>query len=509
MLSLLLSSALTQGAVIPAQPALVEVKRGRARVVREDGAEPLSAVDPATTALGPAYLEVSAGSVVTVSWRGIATLRFEGPAAFEWDGSEAGGELGWRLVDAAALEAEVRRGLARLELPLGWEADLRAGAYHLASTAGGGTRVVHQAGRDLRLRCLGGEGGTRPPVFLRAGETARLATPPTLKSRPDTTALAPAWSRVDWPWGSHGVPGRPDLGAGPAWRTVEWPFGPAATTTADPAADAWGTPGGAWERFDAPTAPLEARDDAAAPREPAPVEPEPAERFESVEPVEPVELAAPPEADASVHRPETAPEADSESPAVATTEVAADPSIEPQVVEREREPVADPPEVSAPEPEPRPAVDPEPRPETAPLPAAEAEPTGEPDPVIEAEPAVAPEPVAEPEPVVEPEPVTPPEPARDADAEADRAPAPTPEPAAPEVVTSGPLRHRPHPAFTVTPAGEGLWRARVAADASEPAVVLGSRFDLWVGPGGSLLVDENGALRSHEGAVELKPAARR
>ncbi len=469
MLSLLLSCALSQGAVIPAQPALVEVKRGRARVVRADGAEPLSAVDPATQAPGPAYLEVSAGSVVTVSWRGLATLRFEGPAAFEWEGGEAGGELGWRLVDAAALEAEVRRGVARLELPLGWQGDLRAGAYHLASTADGGTRVVHQAGEDLRLRCLGGEGGARPPVFLRAGETARLSTPPVLRSRPDTTAAAPAWPRCEWPWGRHGVPGRPDLGAGPAWHpeAVRWPFGPAG----DPRAEPW----------DAASWPWDGRGTAVEP-EPAPARvTAPVGAVDAVEPAPLTEAPEAPEATETPAEGDAAPEGPDGAPATEPTTDDATPSV--------GEPAAAPPVVAAAT-EPTTETDVEPTTEPAPTEEPAAEPIAAPPATPEAAPEVATEPAPESEaPSVEPE-----------------GPA---EPRTPDVVTSGPLRHRPHPGFTVAPAGEGLWRARVAADASEPAVVLGSRFDLWVRPGGSILVDANGALRSHEGAVELKPAARR
>ncbi|MCA8978738.1 MAG: hypothetical protein KDC14_01835, partial [Planctomycetes bacterium] len=158
MLTPYVLAVLPQAAVIPDQPALVEVKHGRARLVAEEGTVQLTNVDPASVARGAAHLEVTAGSVVFVTWRGLATLRFEGPAAFEWSGETTGGELDWRVVDVASLEAEVRRGVARLELPMGWQVDFRSGAYHLRSLADGGTCVVHDAGEDLRIRWFGEHG---------------------------------------------------------------------------------------------------------------------------------------------------------------------------------------------------------------------------------------------------------------------------------------------------------------------------------------------------------------
>jgi hypothetical protein len=427
MLCSCLLAVLPQGAVIPDQPALVEVKQGRARVVAENGTLQLTSLDPASVSRGAAHLEVTAGSIVFVTWRGLATLRFEGPSAFEWGGESGGGVLNWRAIDVASLEAEVRRGVAKLELPMGWQADFEAGAYHVESLADGGTRIVHAAGEDLRIRWMGEHGPARPPAFLQAGQSARLATPPQLASPPDRTASAPAWGRYEWPWGVHGIPGRPDLGAGAGtdWTAEPWPFGPSSEE-----------PGQAWPVVEWPwTAPQAEPIAVDPPTVLAPLQPEPEPGvatvpIESILPIEPIQTIEPIEPAEPIPSPE--------------------PTSEP-VEEPIREPAA-------------------------------------------VEPAPEPEPVPEPEPEPEPEAVTPP-------------PAVEP-PAQPEVVETGPLRHRPHAALEFVEGSDGQWTVRLPETATEPAQILGERFDTWILPGGTIHVDANGRLIYHLGQVEMRPSAR-
>jgi len=453
MLCSCLLAVLPQGALIPDQPALVEVKHGRARVVAEGGTLQLTSLDPASVSRGAAHLEVTAGSVVFVTWRGLATLRFEGPAAFEWGGESAAGVLNWRAIDVASLEAEVRRGVAKLELPMGWQADFKTGAYHIESLADGGTRIVHTAGKDLRLRWMGERGAARPPAFLRAGQSARLASPPQLASPPDLTAAAPAWSRYEWPWGVHGIPGRPDLGAGAGsdWTVEAWPFGP----SSEDLGDVWPVVEWPWQADE-----LRALETASKPAQAEPA---------TLEPTEPVEPLQPPTA---------APVAEELSSA-ASAAVEPGPSTSYSPAEPVRELAV----------------------EEALEPAPQAEPVGEsfettiqPEPVV-AEPESAPE--AEPEPVPEPEAIL-----------ADPEPVVPPQPAEPEVMQTGPLRHRPHAELRFEEQPDGQWTVSLPASAAGPAQILGQRFDTWILPGGTIQVDANGRLIYHLGQVKMRPSAR-
>ena len=357
MLTPYLLAALPQAAVIPDQPALIEVKHGRARVVAETGTLQLTSLDPATVARGAAHLEVTAGSVVFVTWRGLATLRFEGPAAFEWGGETDGGELSWRMVDVSALEAEVRRGIARLELPMGWQADFEAGAYHLRTLADGGTCIVHGAGEDVRIRWMGEHGPARPPAFLQAGQSARLAGPPPLAGPPDRTVSAPAWQRYEWPWGVHGIPGRPDLGAGPAWQEAEWPFGPSSAEEAAP----WTLVEWPWD------APRPAASQGAVEASPAPAAPAaPAEPDEPVEPVDPF---------ASEPEPEPEPERVAAEMPLERAELAAPaPPLESDLEPASAVPRMERAEGPTPTVEPLPEATPEPSPEPPPQPVSEPAP---------------------------------------------------------------------------------------------------------------------------------------
>lgn len=479
MLCTLFLAVLPQGAVIPAQPALVEVKQGRARVVREGETLQLSSLDPATVARGPAHLEVTAGSVVFVTWRGLATLRFEGPAAFQWAAETAGGELDWRAVDVAALDAEVRRGTARLELPMGWQADFRAGAYHVSSLADGGTRVVHSAGEDLRIRWIGEHGPARPPAFLRAGQSVRLATPPKLASPPDFTSTAPAWGRYDWPWGAHGVPGRPDLGSGPAWSEAEWPFGP----STDEPGEAWNQVTWPWTETPrkAPVDPdfeSRGRTQKTDPRPAARIDARalPAEAAPGLEDGEPVDRPdqrtaeatefAVPQAPASAHASPT-----EQTPADSETAIEADP------VTAQEESGSDAARALA-------------------EPQSTATDVAVPQ-VVEEEQGTR----ASDEPFVKSGVATSGLP------KTDSAP-PTPSSKGPQVEQRGPLKFRPNAELVFEALPEGRWNVSLPAGAQAPAQILGQRFDTWIQAGGSIHVDASGRLLNHSGPVELRPSDR-
>lgn len=491
MLCPLLLAALPQGAVIPDQPALVEVKHGRARVVAEGGDMQLTSLDPATVARGAAYLEVTAGSVVFVSWRGLATLRFEGPAAFEWGGESAGGVLSWRAIDVAALEAEVRRGVAKLELPMGWQADFEAGAYHLRSLPDGGTQLVHAAGEDLRIRHMAEHGPARPPAFLQAGQTARLASPPQLVGPPDLTASAPAWGRYEWPWGVHGIPGRPDLGAGGAWSQTAWPFGPSSEDPGEP----WPLVEWPWQ---APrSAPARAPQDEAA----AFVSLRDGDRMapsrdrEAPDPVDAarVEVFTEPATDAAVEAPLTENDLAAESPAVsdaAESPAASEVTLPVHSGSAEVEPAvtAEPADPSAPEVVATPEAGSSAPSDEAASVHVVVESTNAPETstVVET-PAETVQVVAEPQVVVEP---------------------PTPKPAAPDVVMTGPLRHKPNAELRFEERPDGQWTVSLPEDAAASAQILGERFDTWIRPGGSIQVDAKGKLIYHLGPVEMRPSER-
>ena len=440
----LLVALAPQGAVIPTQPALVEVKSGRAQIIGERGSRLVTSRDEPVLARGSAHLEVAAGSVVVVSWRGRATLRFEGPSAFEWGAGETGGELFWRAIDVSSLDAEVRRGSARLELPMGWFADMQTGAYHLRSLSNGSTRIDHSAGEPVRITWVGSDNDARPPAFLEPGQWARLDSPPPVASPPDKSASAPAWSGYNWPWGEHGVPGRPDLGHGPAWSAATWPFG----TEEQPAGEPWAEVEWPWQPMPAGAAPLTPGQPAeGTPREPveaggwghsASADPE-----LSVEATEstPEVLGGPPKPVPVAPSEHEAPQAGASTPSGVEAAQAADPSIE--------------------------------------APAA----------VDDLKPAVAETQV----------------PGGSEAAEGEEPAPQRPEPS--PIQRSGPLRYYANQGLVIEELLDGQWRAVLAEDATEPAQILGGRFDIWILPGGEIRVDEEGALLYHLGEIEVRPSS--
>jgi len=204
----------------PVPPARLVVERGRATVVREGAFEVRTPGSTETAVAGPGHVEVAVDSVARLAWDGRASILVTGPAALEWPGA-ARVEL--RVEALAGGSVEVRRGVARLILPGGWELDVDGGLVWIAEAPGRRFDVRRDAGVPLSLAAPDEPGWPRPPIRVGAGAHVRLgprrafeivrggprvSLDPRALARPGHTGLVEALSttaRADldgfqWPW---------------------------------------------------------------------------------------------------------------------------------------------------------------------------------------------------------------------------------------------------------------------------------------------------------------------
>ncbi|MDA1263570.1 MAG: hypothetical protein O2816_00655 [Planctomycetota bacterium] len=188
---------------------LVEVRRGRVRVMTLDGSHREVTVGQPEAIRGRAHLEVPAGAEARIAWVGQASLTVWGPSALEWQiiarpnpagplPTVAPANIEWILFDLAWMDLEVRRGVHRLRLPGDWSADIGHGAFALRGLPSGPIEMRHHAGSAAVLRWTGDASQARPQLALTAGSSLRIDRP--LPGRADHGFRADAWEDSAWPW---------------------------------------------------------------------------------------------------------------------------------------------------------------------------------------------------------------------------------------------------------------------------------------------------------------------
>jgi hypothetical protein len=144
------------GKDLPTPPvfARLAVHAGRATLVQGEAIAILTRVSARRDVRGEAYVEIGVLGELELAWPGAASLRVSGPAALEWGPS---GDL--RVLRAARLELEVRRGVRAVDLPGGWAVDVGRGAIGAAERATGDWLVENRGGADVAVRRDGDAAG--------------------------------------------------------------------------------------------------------------------------------------------------------------------------------------------------------------------------------------------------------------------------------------------------------------------------------------------------------------
>ncbi|MFT4541022.1 MAG: hypothetical protein ACI841_002834 [Planctomycetota bacterium] len=183
------------------EPARLELAQGRASLITNGERIELRRGE-SRKVLGQAHLELSGMSRIRIAWDDRASLELIGPCSIEWGPrtSKAASviDLDFRMHELGEVELEVRRGTHHIELPNDWHMRVGRGAMRMIGRVDGPTELHLHAGAPVPVHWFGDRGRPRPPIWLEAGSTCGLAKPPA--SRPDTTATAPAWDAVSWPW---------------------------------------------------------------------------------------------------------------------------------------------------------------------------------------------------------------------------------------------------------------------------------------------------------------------
>src|SRR5262245_5506438 len=151
---------------VPPPPPLVTlaVLAGRATVVQGEEARTWTRATGRRAVEGQAYVEVGPGGEIELAWPGSASVRARGPAALEWDPARD-----VRVLRSLGLEAEARRGVLALSLPLGWRGRLEQAALGVQELPSGDLLVEHRGGKPL---CL--ERGPGRKERLEGGQKRRL-----------------------------------------------------------------------------------------------------------------------------------------------------------------------------------------------------------------------------------------------------------------------------------------------------------------------------------------------
>jgi hypothetical protein len=207
------------GAAEPPPPPRIEVLEGRATLTVPEGIRQLRAGEPAPLIAGETYLELPARARVSVRWRDTASLLIHGPASLEWGPGRDRHRLEWRVVRAAEIHLEVRRGPVLTRLPGNWTAALEMGASFLTAGPGGSLDLHHDAGLPIHLVAPHAPQRVRPPVVVLAGARVRLI-PGEETARP----LGSSRSRILEPYGSSGQRAPDAVAAHRPWRGFTWPW---------------------------------------------------------------------------------------------------------------------------------------------------------------------------------------------------------------------------------------------------------------------------------------------
>jgi hypothetical protein len=166
---------------------------------------------------GPGHLELASAARATLRWPGLGSLRLEGPTSLAWQAGPPGEPLLLEFGSLTSTELEVRQGPVRVDLRGSWRLVLDSGAISLVALPGGGTELVHRAGRAARVAWVGGLDFAVPPRWLGPGQRLRLEGGYERPAPADPSAGARPWLDYAWPW----APGS----SRPApWRSWGWPW---------------------------------------------------------------------------------------------------------------------------------------------------------------------------------------------------------------------------------------------------------------------------------------------